>query len=389
MGDMSFQYYGKTAEQIDADSLGLKKVFVHGHSDRSWTTISLPGKNLWNKLSGLRHPESTISREVLVERALQLGYSEVVLTDHADPVSKNYKTYNKQNPLEVAFEIRDYAKARGVRVVPGIELLMQPDKRKTGHHILLVNVPEGLIDTDELNSLVNCSLEDLAEYRKKGALVCLPHPLADDNMDIGAGTLFYDAVDNRFKEEIVNYVDAISVINAFQFKELNQINMAVAKKWNIALLGESDAHEPEAMGRAGTLIPKNMDFVTAVKERTTIPFGIDGQEVFAKKWANNSYSIALNYMHLLRTDPDGNHGKGFEYFKEVHQTKDTSYIRLVELLLKVSTKTVLPFVEEFVYEQRKIKAKELYQRLENPRDPDALPARHKSVLPRIVGDKFI
>lgn len=113
--------------------------------------------------------------------------------------------------------VHDYAKQRGLLLIPGVETFIN---RK---HVLLINFTE---------RKYILTFEDLKKYHNDHVLVIAPHPYYLANICLG-----------RDLEKNIEYFDAIEYCHYYyKLFNLNRKAIRIAKKYNLPIVGNSDAH---------------------------------------------------------------------------------------------------------------------------------------------------
>ena len=184
-------------------------------------------------------PDSTISPRMLVREAIALGFNAIAVTDH--------------NTFQGALEAKRLAKSLGreILVLTGIELLTDE-----GEVILLSHNP--------LERLPR-RLEEAIDYAlEEDATVIIPHPY--DRWRRGVGDLIYEVK-----------AHAIEVFNPWASPRNNRRALAAARELGRAMTASSDAHSPEYLGCAYTLIDVDSEdeegIHRAIREGRTTPVG--------------------------------------------------------------------------------------------------------------------
>ncbi|OGD19942.1 MAG: hypothetical protein A2W03_15800 [Candidatus Aminicenantes bacterium RBG_16_63_16] len=186
----------------------------------------------------------SFSSEELIERAGELGYDALAITNHDIVTGRP--------------GLEKYAEARGILLIPGIELTL------SNKHVIVINPP-----SRPLSGI--SALEDLARVRGESSLVIAPHP-------------FYPGLKCLWSK----LVDHISLFDAIEFSffysrliNRNKPAVAVAKAARKPLVGSSDCHNIWQVGLTYSLVEaeKNIpSIIAAVKagkvEVATIPLSM-------------------------------------------------------------------------------------------------------------------
>ena len=152
-------------------------------------------------------PEDLIlySATDLIDMAHRLGYSVLAITNH------NCVTYSEY--------LRDYARERGIVLIPGMEATIQ------GRHILLHNLDFKQVKRDKIANL---------EYLKRpDNLIVAPHPYFPSPVAL-RGML----------RRHVNLFDAVEHCHCYTERlDFNRPAIKFAKEHNLPMIGTSDAHQ--------------------------------------------------------------------------------------------------------------------------------------------------
>ena len=178
-------------------------------------------------------PEDFIrySATELIDMAHGLGYSVLSITNH--------------NCLTFDSFLRDYAKERGIILIPGMEATIQR------RHVLLYNLDFHDIKKSDLSSLYDQKSDD--------SLIIAPHPYFPSPVALRG--LFhryldlFDAVEySHFYTKAVNF---------------NQKALAIAAQKGLPVVGTSDAHQRRQFHRTYSLIeaePEIESVIDAIKK---------------------------------------------------------------------------------------------------------------------------
>jgi hypothetical protein len=165
---------------------------------------------------GITEKEIPYNAFELIDMAMGKGYEVLSITNHD---SLTYSTY-----------LRDYAKERGIVLIPGIELTL---KRK---HVLIYNV------TEQLHWIKNFS--DLERIKDKNNFFIAPNPFYP----------CYKSLGRRLKEWI-HVFDAIELSHFYTSSfDFNKHAIDCAQQFGLPLVGTSDSHTLHQMGHTYTLI---------------------------------------------------------------------------------------------------------------------------------------
>jgi len=147
----------------------------------------------------------THSADDLFEKAANEGFDAIALTHHI-------KYVNTQ-------EIRDAAKKHGVLYIPGVEVEIN------GIHVLLLNPPHDDVKTFS-------QLEKL-RLKHPEMLVVAPHPFYPGRICL-----------RKNLEKYIHLFDAIEFAHLYTkwYNKPNERAVKIARKYNLALVGNSDVH---------------------------------------------------------------------------------------------------------------------------------------------------
>jgi predicted metal-dependent phosphoesterase TrpH len=185
-------------------------------------------------------PEDYIdfSSEELIDRASALGYDALAITNH--------------NIITDRPGLADYAEARGLLLIPGIELTL------SGKHVVVVNPPF------EQNPGLT-ALEELPRVRNDSSLVIAPHPFYP-----GFKCLWSKLTEN------IRWFDAVEF--SFFYSRLinrNKPAVEVARASAKSLIGSSDCHNLWQVGFTYSLVEaeKNVPSIIAAVKAGKVEVG--------------------------------------------------------------------------------------------------------------------
>lgn len=166
----------------------------------------------------LRH-----SPKDIVDRALALGFDALAITDH--DTGRGY------------YSVRDYARKKGLLLVPGIELTL------SGKHVLALNAGEGLMNSNGGHGLTLDNLESIKD-ENEGVFLVAVHP--------------WFPLGHCLKSLVFNYIrffDAIE-LNSYYSRhvDFNKKAFEAARRFGKPLVGFSDAHFLDDFGAIYTLV---------------------------------------------------------------------------------------------------------------------------------------
>ncbi|MEM4244890.1 MAG: PHP domain-containing protein [Candidatus Nanoarchaeia archaeon] len=210
--------------------------------------------------------DSTINPKDLINKAAKLKFDVISITEHSAYKTISGTKYIK-NPLATYQQYKDYAKKKGVILLPGVEIYVE------GKDILLINFK------GDYNKYKN--IQDLEKLKKENVIVIAPHPYF-----IGGSCL-----KNKLEQNIKIF-DAIEYSH-FYLKHINPNKKAVeiAKKYKKPMIATSDAHFLFAFGR-------NYSFVDAEKKVDSILEAIRKNKIkiVTKPWDLPRFSFLFVYQ---------------------------------------------------------------------------------------------
>ena len=141
----------------------------------------------------------------LIDMAYRLGYSVLAITNH------NCVTYSEY--------LRDYAREREIVLIPGMEATIQ------GRHVLLHNLEFEQVKRDKINKL--------KFLKRPDNLIIAPHPYFPSPVAL-RGML----------RRHVNIFDGVEYCHCYTERlDFNRSAIKFAKKYNLPMIGNSDAHQ--------------------------------------------------------------------------------------------------------------------------------------------------
>lgn len=193
----------------------------------------------------------------LIDITSQLGFNVVAITNH------NVLTYNE--------ELNGYAREKGVVLIPAME------KTVEGCHVLFLNA-----DFKEVQKLRE--IKDIKHVKDEKSLVIAPHPL------FPAGR----SLNSKFEKNI-DVFDAVEYTGYyFWFINFNKGILDLAQRYNLPMVGSSDAHFLFQLNRTYTLIdadPSIDSIIKAIKNNR--------MEVVSRPIPINFSSIRATCIYLL------------------------------------------------------------------------------------------
>jgi len=159
----------------------------------------------------------THTGEQLIDGAAEQGFDCLAITNH--------------NALTWSDSLKEYAAARGILLIPGVELTVQ------GCHIVLLNFTAAEIQRIK-------TIKDIKQFTGPDRLVIAPHP-------------FYPLA-HALKHEVERNLavfDALEVTSLyFRWMNFNGKAQRTAQKCGLPLIGSSDTHFLSQLGLTHSLI---------------------------------------------------------------------------------------------------------------------------------------
>jgi len=165
-----------------------------------------------------------------------IKYSARELIDYAKILGLDVISITLHNKLLYYKKLSDYAKERGIVLIPGVEINIE------GADVLIYNAKPGDIKNIK-------KISDLKKLKRKNVLIAAPHPY-----------YVYHSLGKRLEQNIFLF-DAIEYCH-FYPKWLNVQNKKAARiahKYGKPLIGNSDAHHLWRMNTTYTLIDSKKD----------------------------------------------------------------------------------------------------------------------------------
>jgi predicted metal-dependent phosphoesterase TrpH len=152
----------------------------------------------------------------LIDKAMELGFEVLSITNHDSFTYNNY--------------LRDYARERGIVLIPGIELTLK------GKHVLIYNGGQ------KVNSIRD--FKDLERVKGTDKLVVAPHPFFPSYKSLGRHLRKWNRV-----------FDAIELSHFYTATcNFNKRAITSAKQFGLPMLGTSDSHALHQLNYTYTLI---------------------------------------------------------------------------------------------------------------------------------------
>jgi len=220
---------------------------------------------------GITEKEIPYNAFELIDMSLDKGYEVLSITNH-DVLT--YSTY-----------LRDYARERGIVLIPGIELTVR------GKHILMYNV------TEQLHLIKN--FDDLEQLKDTDNFFMAPHPFYP----------CYKSLGRRLKEWI-HIFDAIELSHFYTSSfDFNKNAIDCAQQFGLPLVGTSDSHTLHQMGHTYTLIEAEKEpeaIFEAIKNEkiqvVTAPLTLahTGKILFDLILKNQLSKVAVAYAEIIK-----------------------------------------------------------------------------------------
>lgn len=198
--------------------------------------------------------DSRVSLEQYISILKQKGFQGMVVTDHDTYEGyRHWKNHLKSKEKD------------GFVVLKGIEY----DTRDAGH--ILVIMPEGVkMRLLEMRGMRVSVLIDLVH--RNGGVLGPAHPCGEKYMSFANTKRFYQS------PELMKRFDFVEVFNACEPAQSNAGALALAEKYGHMKVGGSDAHRPDCVGQAYTIIPEPVTCETELISmiHNSVPFQTGG-----------------------------------------------------------------------------------------------------------------
>ena len=203
-------------------------------------------------------PEDKIeyTAKELIDEAWRQKFDVLAITNH------NLITYDDY--------LKKYASDKGILLIPGIELKIE------GKHVILLNV-------NNVEKEIR-TVEELEYYKNENSLIIAPHP--------------YFPMFASLKAKLDQYIHIFNAIEYthFYFKRINFNKKAErkARKYNLPLLGVSDAHHLHQFGLTYSLIDAEKTPETVIKaiKKNKI-------EIVTRPMKFNWFNVILSLKHMI------------------------------------------------------------------------------------------
>lgn len=201
--------------------------------------------------------EGSLDSKVSVEEYIMLlkakGFQGMVITDH-----NTYKGYRYWKNHIKGKRHTDFV------VLKGIEY----DTRDAGH--ILVIMPEGVkMRVLEMRGMPVSVLIDFVH--RNGGVLGPAHPCGEKYLSFTNTKRF------RRSPELMKRFDFVEAFNCCESVESNENAMKLARKYDKVRVGGSDAHKPDCVGRAYTILPEPVtcetELISMIHRKTAFETG--------------------------------------------------------------------------------------------------------------------
>lgn len=201
--------------------------------------------------------EGSLDSKVSVEEYIMLlkakGFQGMVITDH-----NTYKGYRYWKNHIKGKRHTDFV------VLKGIEY----DTRDAGH--VLVIMPEGVkMRVLELRGMSVSVLIDFVH--RNGGVLGPAHPCGEKYLSFTNTKRF------RRSPELMKRFDFVEAFNCCESVESNENALELARKYDKVRVGGSDAHKPDCVGRAYTILPEPVtcetELISMIHRKTAFETG--------------------------------------------------------------------------------------------------------------------
>ena len=185
--------------------------------------------------------EGSLSPKEIIDFYAKNNFEVLSITEHASVLFNNRLIIFK-NVLKTYHDFKNYAKSKGILLIPGFELFIE------GKEVLILNY---LGDVTKLKTF-----KDLKKIKNKNILIIAPHP--------------YYKLKQCLKEKLIeniNLFDAIEYAHMYLrfFNKFNQKAVKTAEKYKKPIIGNSDGHHQFQMNTTYTLIDSKKDINSVIK----------------------------------------------------------------------------------------------------------------------------
>ncbi|MBD3305919.1 hypothetical protein GF339_06030 [candidate division KSB3 bacterium] len=161
------------------------------------------------------------SAKQLLDAAAEYQFDVITIANHAACLASD--------------ELRRYAEARGILLIPGVEAYVE------GKHVVIVNCHQPYRE--------GLTFETVRAYAGEQALIIAPHPFYPQRYCL--------------KDQLEHHIavfDAIEYAHLhFRFLNFNRRAVEIAHKYDVPLVGTSDAHELRQLNTTYSLIEAEKD----------------------------------------------------------------------------------------------------------------------------------
>lgn len=164
----------------------------------------------------------------LIDKASEQGFDVLAITNHSLMIFDD--------------ALRDYASRLGILLISGIE------SRISEKDVILLN-----FSSSEVKKI--STFEDLKKMKNETNLVIAPHPFFPTS--IALNSLFHENI------EVFDAVEISSMY--FRFIDFNRKAKKAAKKFNLPLVGSSDAHSLGQLGATYSLVDAEKEVESVIK----------------------------------------------------------------------------------------------------------------------------
>lgn len=184
--------------------------------------------------------DATTTLNQVLQHAKKRGLNGVAITDH--------------DTVRGALRL---ARQRKLVVIPGMEI------ETSNGHVLALNIREPFSKPFSRTSTISEVIEHIHEV---GGTAVIAHP----------GAVLRSGLGNKISSEL--NLDAVEVINSavFPFFLSTYVSRRLAQRLKLPQTAGSDAHHPQEIGKAYTLVDadSNVDgIVEAIRKGKTVPYG--------------------------------------------------------------------------------------------------------------------
>lgn len=192
--------------------------------------------------------DGTMTPRAVLKASARAGFDVIAITDHDE--------------IRGSLEARDLAPNYGIEVIQGSEITTAEG------HLLALYINKRIPQKLPL-------IETLVRIGDQGGLAIVPHPEARITRSINRTSIL--AATNHPDAKLI--LAGIEVYNAgLPYRYRNHLNRKLAMPFQLAQVGNSDAHGVWAIGSASTEFPGNTvdDLRSALLHRTTTAHGVPG-----------------------------------------------------------------------------------------------------------------